>query len=254
MKIDCVITACNLNQMYVDFIKYFISAWKIILDNVDIKIILIAEKIPDLLLDVKENIILFPPIENISDVFISQYIRLLYPVILNYQNGVLISDIDMIPMNSKYYINNISHLPDNSFVSYRDESMKKYLQIPMCYCIASSKTWGEIFNIKNIKDIENRLINKSSTNWCKDQLDLYIYVNKFKEKYPDRTFILTDRITGFNRLNRSDFFSLNSIIKNKIKNKKYTDYHVYRPYYKYILMNNEILDILKHSQCNDSYF
>ena len=39
------------------------------------------------------------PIENISTSFISQYIRILYPAILNYKSGILITDIDMLPMN-----------------------------------------------------------------------------------------------------------------------------------------------------------
>ena len=66
--------------------------------SVDIKIILIADTIPKKFLKYKNYIILFKPLENIFT-YISQYIRLLYPCILNYKNGILITDIDMVPMN-----------------------------------------------------------------------------------------------------------------------------------------------------------
>lgn len=254
MKLECVLTACNLNPKYFEFIDYFVRAWKTVLDNVDVKVILVSDHIPDSISHLQENIILFPPIPNVSDVFISQYIRLLYPSILKYINGVLITDIDMIPMNSEYYVRNISHVPENSFVSYRDELIEEYLQIPICYCAANSQTWSEMFGISTISDIRNRLVEKYDKNWCRDQMDLYVHVKQFQLKHPKRVYILKDRITGFHRLNRTDRFSLTSTVKINILNRKYTDYHVYRPYYKYVSINNNILELLQSSLENESYF
>jgi len=71
--------------------------------NVDVKIILIAKQIPDQYLEYKDNLILFEPIEGILTSFISQFIRLLYPCILHYQHGVMITDMDMLPMSKTYY-------------------------------------------------------------------------------------------------------------------------------------------------------
>jgi hypothetical protein len=160
----------------------------------------------------------------------------------------------MIPMNSEYYVNNISHLPGDSFVSYRDELMEKYSQIPMCYCVANSQTWSEMFDVSTISDIRTRLFEKYDQNWCRDQMDLYTHVKQFQLKHPKRTFILTDRITGFHRLNRTDCFSLTGEVKRNIRNREYTDYHVYRPYYKYVLINNDILELLQLSRVKESYF
>ena len=254
MKLECVLTACNLDPKYFEFIEYFVRAWKTVLDNVDVKVILISDHIPESINHLQENIILFPPIPNVSDVFISQYIRLLYPSILKYINGVLITDIDMIPMNSEYYVHNISHLPGDSFVSYRDELIEEYSQIPMCYCVANSQTWSELFDVSTISDIRNRLVDKYDKNWCRDQMDLYTHVTHFQLKHPKRVCILMDRITGFHRLNRTDHFSLTNEVKRNIRNRKYTDYHVYRPYYKYISINNNILELLQSSLENESYF
>ncbi len=37
MLLDCVLTACNTNNLYLDFIHYFIKFWKYLYKNVDIK-------------------------------------------------------------------------------------------------------------------------------------------------------------------------------------------------------------------------
>ena len=51
-----------------------------------------------------------------STSFISQYIRLLYPAILNSEGGVLITDMDMLPMNSDYYIKSIEDINNDKFI------------------------------------------------------------------------------------------------------------------------------------------
>ena len=132
--------------------------------------------------------------------------------------------------------------------------MEKYSQIPMCYCYANSQTCSEMFCVSNISDIRNRLVEKYDQNWCRDQMDLYTQVKQFQRKHQKRTFILTDRITRFHRLNRTDCFSLTSEVKRNILNRKYTDYHVYRPYYKYVSINNDILELLQASRVKESYF
>ena len=116
MKLDCVLTACNDNPLYKDFIPIFIKVWNILYPNVDVKIIFINETIPDELIQYKNNIILFNPIPNMSTAFISQYIRLLYPAILNYENGIMITDMDILPMNEVYYTKNIETIDNSKFV------------------------------------------------------------------------------------------------------------------------------------------
>ena len=99
----------------------------------------------------------------------------------------------------------------------------------MCYNIASSKTWSEIFNIKNKEDIIKRLKERFSSFWCRDQEDLFIYINKWENK--EKKFImLNDKITNYNRLCRSQFRGLKNEVKNNIKLKKYSDYHMLRPH------------------------
>ena len=88
MKLDCVITACNMNLIYYEFIPFFIKAWDKLYPNIDVKVILISDNIPEDLKPYLDNIILFEPVHGVSTSFTSQYIRILYPCILNYKNGI----------------------------------------------------------------------------------------------------------------------------------------------------------------------
>ena len=49
MKINCILTSCNLNKKYTDFIPLFIKSWKKFYPDIDVKIVLICNKIPDYL-------------------------------------------------------------------------------------------------------------------------------------------------------------------------------------------------------------
>jgi len=116
MKLDCVLTAVNDSRLYLDFVPSFIKTWNKLYPDVDVKIIFISKNIPDDLLVYKENIILFEPIDNILTSFTAQFIRLLYLYILNYTDGVLITDIDILPMNRTYYTEHIKPYDNNKFI------------------------------------------------------------------------------------------------------------------------------------------
>ena len=72
MKLDCVLTAVNKNKLYIDFIPLFVKTWNKLYPGVDVKIILIANRIPIRFKNYKDNIILFEPIKNVSTSFTSQ--------------------------------------------------------------------------------------------------------------------------------------------------------------------------------------
>ena len=152
MKLDCVVSSCNLNPLYSEFIPIFIRTWKLLYPNVDVKIILISHILPTEYDIFSEHIILFPPLPDISTSLTSQYIRLLYPCILNYENGILITDIDMLPMNSTYFTDNIARFDNSKFVYLRNVCFE-YHEISMCYNVGLRQTWSEIFNIHTLEDI-----------------------------------------------------------------------------------------------------
>jgi hypothetical protein len=253
MKLDCVLTAVNDNNMYLDFVPIFIKTWNKLYPLVDVKIILISKEIPEHLKEYQDNIILFEPLSNISTAFISQYIRLLYPAILNYQNGILITDIDMLPMNKTYYIKNIENIDNDKFIYMRNVLLQDWKQIAMCYNVATNKVWNAIFQIKSLDDIKNTLINKyneikyvdghGNSGWSTDQIDLYNSVMKWNTN-TNKLIILNDTNTEFCRLDRIYLTTLNEQIFDNIKNGKYSDYHCCRPFKQYEILNNKIYELL----------
>jgi hypothetical protein len=257
MKLDCILTAVNENKLYIDLIPYFIKCWSKLYPNVDVKVVLIANTIPKDLLIFKDNIILFVPEKNISTCFISQYIRLLYPAILsNYENGIMITDIDIVPANRYYFTKNIKKFDNSNFIYMRNVLIDRK-EFAMCYNVASYKTWSNIFGINKIEDIYLRLRQRNSeikykdghgnAGWNTDQLDLYLYVKIWNDK-THKLIILNDKKTGFNRLNRHRFRLDETNIFSNITNSIYSDYHCYRPFKRYKEINLKFYDNLFNSE------
>ena len=254
MILDCVLTAVNEKPLYLDFVPIFIKTWNKLYPNVDVKIILIANKIPDKLLLYKNNLILFKPIKNVLTSFTAQFIRLLYPCILNYNNGVLITDIDMLPMNNSYYTKNIIDYANNKFIYYRDKVCLNNKQIVICYNVATPEIWKDIFKINHLNDIimyiknvnDNNIIKEGSgkTGWFIDQITLYDKVTKWHKK--TNNFVqLNYKQSNYKRLNRNRFNISDIKLRQNITEGKFSDYHCYRPMSKYYKLNWDIYNLLQ---------
>ena len=254
MILDCILTAVNENPLYLEFIPLFIKTWNKLYPAVDVKIILIAKEIPEDYLQYKDNIILFEPIQNVLTSYISQIIRIFYPCILKYNNGVMITDIDMIPMNRSYYTDNIKKYDNNKFIYLREKVCFNHRQIAICYNVAIPTVWNEIFDINSLEEIKNRIIdiNKKTKivaghgkrGWATDQITLYNKVMSWNKK-TNHLICLKESETGFNRLGRNRKFNIKDrIVQENIKNGIYTDYHCLRPMKKYSDINYTIFNLL----------
>lgn len=246
MKLEYVVTATNLNEAYLSFIPLFCKTWKKLYPLVKVVIVMISDTIPDKFVAYQNSIYLFPPIPEVSTVFTSQFIRLLYPCLLQSKGGVLVTDIDMIPMNREYFTSSIASASDNQFVYLRGNVLDNKQQMAICYNVAHSSTWREVFQIESEEDIRTRFLdiqNSRDISWFTDQLLLYEYVMRWnaREKRLLRVF---DNVTGFNRLRcRSNELS-RYIIRKNISSGKYTDYHCAKPYSKYSKINSRIYFLL----------
>lgn len=255
MKLTNVLVATNMNPLYYKFIPIFIKAWNKLCPNIKVTILVIAQKLIDELLPYKENIVLFPPIENMDTGFIAQNIRLLYPALMDAEGGILITDMDMIPMNAPYYTQQIVKYDNSKFISYRPPPTPN--EICMCYNIATPDIWREVFNINNIQDIHTTLKhlyqNKKykgeyggiqyKVGWITDQLYLFEKVKKWHEK-TNNHIIIDDKY--YNRLCRARphaFYNFD-LLKSLIKKAHYSDYHAHRPYDRYKQIVDIIVEIL----------
>lgn len=243
MLLDCVLTSCNEDPMYLGFLPLFIKTWKKLYPHVHVKIILVAKSIPDQYTIYKENIIIFEPLPDLCARFTSQYIRLLYPALLDYTHGILITDIDMLPMNRTYFTHTIERCPDDCFIYLRNVLLNVN-ECAMCYNVARNKTWSDIFSISCLEDIQQRLLEKRAhVQWNTDQRDLYQHVMNWNTK-TNRFIVLKDTETGYHRLDRSQNFQIHPPIITNIQNGLYSDYHCYRPYSTYRGINENIYELL----------
>lgn len=101
MHLDLCLLSCDLDSTYYDFFPLIKTYWKKKI-GIDCILILVAKELPYSLMSEKDSIIMFPPIPNIPTAFQAQCIRLLYPCLLNF-NGIIISDMDIIPLNNDFF-------------------------------------------------------------------------------------------------------------------------------------------------------
>ena len=255
---DCVLTAVNNNPQYYQFVPNFIKCWSHLFPEIEIKILFINDELIPELEPFAEYITLFKPLENINTVYTAQNIRLYYPALLN-KKGVLITDIDLCPMNRSYYESPLkNNLLDDTFVSYRPKGCVGNDQIAIPYNIASSKIWQKLTGVISLEDLKDNLCKTYPENygekcpphffhnigWFTDQEVLFKLVEKsnIKIKYVgDKNFKRLDR------LNQS-IEKMTKVICN-IKSGVFSDFNNIRnDTENYKLINKIVIDnLLKYS-------
>ena len=243
MKIGTILTATDSNPLYSDFIPMFVEAWKCLFPECDVCVLLIADELPEHLEKCKESIRLIKPNPNLHPAFHAQCIRLLYPQLIERNEGVLITDMDMIPLNRSYYENPIKDIEDDTFVVYRDNSYPHELY--MCYNVAPPSVWKEMFageELETWHTIEFYDGNPGGSGW---NIDQRVLTERF-EAYQGKKIILNDKITKYYRLCRSEpraFYNV-SQLELAIRKGMYSDYHCLRPYATHKQINDFIVECL----------
>lgn len=250
MKIGTVLTATDTNPLYSDFIPMFIKAWNKILPNADVKIILVADAIPDKYSQYNNNIILFKPLEGIKTSFITQCIRLLYAREIKRNEGVLLTDMDMIPLNKSFYVDPIKNIDEDTYVviaaegqgmpANGDLTSSPAGQIWLCYNVAHPNIWSAVFGNEDTTTMLNKWYNNGNNGWYTDQEQLTAYVNAYKGK----KIAIPNSQLKYNRLDRpnTEVFKDVDKLKKDIANGVYSDYHALRPYEEHKEMNDIIVN------------
>jgi hypothetical protein len=229
MRLTNVLASVNNNKDYYLFIPKQIIFWKKF--NIKFTAIFVGNKIPEEIIEYSDNIILWNENLDLNTSFIAQNIRIYYPALLDLPNDemVMITDMDMLPMNSSYYCNGLENFVINDFIYYRHIDGN---QIYMCYNAAHPSTWKNVFNIHNKEDIKTRIYmtyNKSYNGvpggncWSIDQEIMYTYLIN----YPNLK-VLNRPIKRLETRNYINY--LNNNTNNFIHN--YDDAHFHRSYTK----------------------
>lgn len=250
MKLGTILVATDSNPLYADFIPAFVKAWSHLVPEADICILYIADALPEALLPYAKYIRVIPPIPGMHTAFHAQCIRLLYPREIARNEGVLITDMDMLPMNRSYYVNSIRDAADDAFVVYRDVCLPA--EISMCYNVAHPATWASMFGSRPTNELLEEWYRPSGYDgvhggqgWSTDQ---QILVKAFNE-WTGSKIILNDASTQFARLERAMPMDLwereRHRIRSLILRGYFADYHCLRPYSDYKSLNDWVVSCLQ---------
>jgi len=179
MKLTTVLGSVNLNPDYYMFIPEQIYFWRKF--EINFIAVLVGDKIPVEIIEYSDNIILWNKNLDLNTAFVAQNLRIYYPALINLPEDelIMITDMDMLPMNSKYYKDGLENFNIDDFIYYRNVDKN---QIYMCYNASHPKIWSKVFEIENESDIEKIIKNTyvsnyggipGSTGWFKDQEILY---------------------------------------------------------------------------------
>ena len=116
MKIDLCLTAVDLKKQYLLQFPITKLFWNEVI-GIPFKVILIADKIPKGFERYRKDIILFPPIPNMHTAYQAQCVRLLYPALMKeYNNSILVSDMDLVPLSKKFFIDMAKDISSEKFL------------------------------------------------------------------------------------------------------------------------------------------
>jgi hypothetical protein len=225
------------------------------------KLVLIARELPPSLQHLAHDIILFEPIPGVHTV-------LLLPALMDRESGgdaVVISDIDMLPMNRPYYVDTIADLPNDRFVVFRSNVlMRDVRQVAMCYNAAIPATWANMMGgIASMQDVRIRLAQWAEAHckydgrhggaeWDADQRILFNTLAQLQNAEGRQGLVLLDdNAMGYRRLDRFEIMQNGGLLLTEIddvRQRRYSDYHMLRPLSKFRTINHEIVELLFANQ------
>ena len=230
MKIDIAIHSSDSNPFYLDFWPIVSKIWKIKFNI--LPILLYIDEDHDVDIDNTYGIVLkYKPIKDIEISLQCLWIR--YWITSQYLNEVcIISDIDMIPISKKYFIEQIQDVDENKYIHINP--FEGYL--PSCYHIAKGKMFIEVLKLDDswedsIKKLYSLKLgyshiveNNIFQSWGSDE----VYATKQISDYENKDNLVFIK-RYHDRIDRSDWnYSVSDIM-----NDKYADSHSIRPYSKF---------------------
>lgn len=241
MKINYVIMGSDENPMYLDFWPHVSKIWKTKIGVTPV-LGLITNQESDFIETEYGLIKKFKKIPDIESSLQSQIVRL---YLTKYLNGYsLISDIDMLPLSKKYFLDNAKQVTENNVIVYSSDNPEciQSKMFPMCYILSHQKTYQKIFNLSNI-DWETfcNLLNDRKEGWFTDQKYLYEKIYDFFLNGNETIFLCRGwHPIASKRIDRINW----EYDPNKVKNEGYIDSHLLRPYIKYKKEIDDLINLL----------
>jgi hypothetical protein len=254
LELTHALVASDLNSRYLDFWPLARRAWSEIA-GLEALLVLVADEddAPAALLD-DPGVRLFSPLPGVHTALQAQCIRLLYPALLDADGAVLTSDIDMVPLNPRYFRRPASRVGADDFLAYRDAILMN-TEIPICYNAARPATWRRVFGVETLGDVRSCLAEwaegieyegrRGGVGWASDQHILYRILVEHGRRSAN-VWILDDAYTGFRRLERESFRKRKEIPereRRRIRRGAYSDFHCLSPHGEFHEVNELVVDL-----------
>ena len=224
LKIDRVILATNDNPDYIQFWPTAAKAWQEIVGVRPTLALIGSEEVQ---VDTQYgDVIRFEPIPGIPTSFYAQCVRLLLPCLFPTE-GCVVADIDLIPLQKRFFIKKVEEIPDDHFVVFRNKAywfFKK--RIYMCYNAAKGDTFRDIFGVQSYEDIPEIIKEwwQLGFGWDTDEKVLYRYLRKWNKR---KTNI---KKLGYGKEYKRRIERKLKFEKKKILKQSYTEVNCPRPY------------------------
>lgn len=251
LTLSHVVVSSDLNVRYLDCWPLVQRAWREIAGLEPLLVLIANEAPPDLRAD--PNVCVFEPVDVIHTALQAQCIRLLYPALIEGASGVLVSDVDMVPLNRSYFHRPAAMVDERHFLAYRDVFLGAS-EIPICYNAAHPRTWGEIFRVDDPDDVRSRLLEwgaglrydaiRGGHGWDTDQVILYrTLVDRARQRRD--VWILDDRFTRLHRLESPHIGAGGpaGALAEWIRRGLYSDFHLELPAVENAEMNRKVVDL-----------
>lgn len=241
MKISKVIIVCNDNPHYYQFANDIYDIWEKYI-KIPPHLFIITDDREKLKIDFGDRKVqIIKPIKDIPTPFQSQVIRLLIPCLFE-DEYTLITDIDMIPLNKKFFKKFPKYLNDDIFIRF-------FHNYQMCYNCAKGTIWKKIFKIDSIAQIKKQIIEWYNTYNGSRTTD-QIVLKQYLDSYLGPKIILTSYIPSNSNINRLSTYQGIKVLHNfPFKDvKEYIDFHVHHGFHtkENIESYKKIVDYLLH--------
>lgn len=256
MKINKVVVSSDCNPFYLDFWYNISKVWKLRF-NIHPVLFLIHN---DPTIKVNEEygeVIYQKPLDNIPHHLQAQCSRYWVPS-LDPDSTWITSDIDMIPISKKYFIDSLISLNDNQMGSMNARQIDKS---PCCYIVAKGKTFKNVLDLPesfkdyiysinfNSTNYSHKLPNHNNlfNNWGADENHFNYKIKNYKNKSIFKLISRFDNKGGVNRckyrLDRK-YHPYESFDVDEKNIEKFIDFHCWRPYESHKEKIDKIVDIL----------
>lgn len=253
MKIVKAIVSSDSNPTYLDFWDIISKMWKLKF-GIEPVLLYFGDNVGDISSKYGE-VIHMKTLDGIPVSTQAQCARIWYAGQCG-DEVVITSDIDMIPLSPKYYVDSIAHVSDDKFVNLNP--LNNHTYFPMCYNVGKSSTLKEVLNIDDDWEIfMTKLIKWADGPNCEDHYGMGNYwsldetwtsdnVNAYKS-------INRDRIHPINRPNGVNGYRIDrptwGYDIDLVKQDYYYDSHSVRPY----LSHKETIDTLVSASLGGLY-